>query len=339
MNSARVEEATRFITRSVESREGQSRRVTASGAAARWLVDALDRRVLSDGDAVPAGGALPSVRRLTIVSLPADPLSSALAAGAGDPIDVFIPMHEKDAWLAHLAVASIQDGAVSPLGSITLGIPDQQKVPGWVSAYGVEVMRDSEVLGLLDGGSSLSALPGWFLQQVLKLAFAMSSNTPTLIHDADTVLLRPRVWSSGGIQILPLRWKTPRHFARSTARALGSDACLAHASSVTHHQLMKATVLRAAFGTGPEVVDRLTAWIEGHSDSISPSEYQLYGSQLRLTNPSGWVPAGWHHANGKVASSDLGLLPELSPAEALATISRLREAFPGVFGLSLHARR
>lgn len=335
----RVEVATQFIIREVESLEGGGTLpLRLSGVASRMIVGSLDRIALGDGEALNHRRVVQRTRRAALISLPADPLGTVDAASASDSLNVFMPMHGKDAWLAHLAVAAIYDGSVHPLRSITLCIPDAQEIPAWASEYEVRVLRDSEVLSLLGAGAQLSSLPGWFLQQILKFAFAMFSDAPTLVHDADTILLRPRTWSSGELQILPLRWKAPKYFARSTAQFLESEYCLRHASSVTHHQLMRSEVLRAVFGGGDALVPRLASWIAAREDGIQPSEYQLYGSQLRLMSPHGWVPAGWHHANGKIRAVDVQSLPELAPAEALETLSRLRTAFPGIFGLSLHVR-
>ena len=339
MGSDRVAETVDFVLANVRSQEGlRPRGLSSSSSGLRTTLRVLERVALQ-GSSLRENQLSARIYRTVIESLHPDPLRAKSSDEDRLPIGVFIPMHMKDAAMAHLAVAALRTSSDHPLRSITLCIPDESQVPTWSEAHGVRIIRDADVLSTL--GSSrgqLYSLPGWSLQQALKFGYSLCSDSPVLVQCADTVLLRPRVWMTAEAQILPLRVKPPRHFGRSTSRLLGDEACLRHASSVTHHQLMQPEVIRETFGFRGVAAANLEQWITDDTDGDLPAEYQVYGSQLRLTKPKGWVPAGWRHGNGKVTSAAVRSLPELSPAEAFESVRRLRAAFPRLYGLSVHVR-
>lgn len=339
MRSDSVSKTVDFVLANVRSQEGlRVPGLPLSSSALRTTLRGLERVSLEGGSA-RENRLSARVYRTAIESLHPDPLRAKSADEVRLPIEVFIPMHMKDAAMAHLAVAALRTFSDHPLRSVTLCIPHESQVPAWSETHGVRIVRDTDVLSQLgSSGGQMASLPGWSLQQVLKLGYSLCSDSPVLVQCADTVLLRPRVWISAKTQIVPIRLKPPRQFGRSTARLLGDEACLRHASSVTHHQLMQPEVIRETFGFRGDATANLESWIADHTNGDLPAEYQVYGSQLRLTKPRGWVPAGWRHGNGKVTSAAVRSLPELSPSEAFESVRRLRAAFPRLYGLSVHVR-
>lgn len=339
MRSDSVAKTVDFIIANLRSQEGLRVRGFPSSPSALRTTLRVRERVSLEGGSTRENRLLARIHRTAIESLHPDPLRAKSAGEVRLPIEVFMPMHMKDASMAHLAVAALRTSFDHPLRSITICIPDQSQIPTWAAAHGVRIVRDADMLSQLgSSGGQLASLPGWSLQQVLKLGYSLCSDSPVLVQCADTVLLRPRVWISAKTQILPLRFKPPRHFGRSTSRLLGDEACLRHSSSVTHHQLMQPEVIRETFSFCGDATAKLESWIIDNTNGDLPAEYQVYGSQLRLTKPKGWVPAGWHHGNGKVTSAAARTLPELSPSEAFESVSKLRAAFPSLYGLSVHVR-
>lgn len=331
-------DASRFILESLEVFES-ARSLWVPRSTARSLVQSVERISLLDGNDVPDGRRRQLLRAEVVRRLDPDPLRRSVGAAELEPVHAFMPTHEKDAWLAHLSVASVRGHSGHPLRTLTLCIPDGQAVPDWAAQYDVTVLRDSEVLARLGADPSrIATKPGWFIQQALKLIFALTADAPTLIHDADTVLLQPRVWLAAGVQILPVRRKSPKAFARSSAQFLARPTSLRYSSSVTHFQLMQPRVLQTIFGSGDEAMRRLVRWIEGRAPGREPSEYQLYASQLRTIAPRGWVPAGWRHAQGRVSSGDVQGRSPLSPQQVSEVLAGLQDAFPDLYGLTIHAR-
>lgn len=333
-----IPDGAHFILSALTSFETGGARISIPSNLSRAVVEGLDRRTLRNADVVARARLKLRMRHALLSSIHPDPLRTSSVAQVLEPLRVFIPMHEKDSWGAHLAVASLTQNFSHPLRSISLCLPNLQAVPRWASSYAVEIVRDSEVLSSLGpGGSRFASLPGRHLQQVLKLAFSLLPGEATLVHDADTVLLRPRVWLSEGHQILPLRLKPPRHFGISTAQFIGEPGALKHSSSVTHHQLVQQGVLRSAFGDVRSAGDRLWTFLGMPDIGPAPSEYQLYGSLLRLFSQR-WSPAGWSHANGKITRADTHGLATLSPLGAQEVVQALRLELPELYGVSLHVR-
>ena len=303
----------------------------------------LGRHVLKIAERLAGDGHLDRVeanrwRYGIIPRLHPDPLRKA-AAGAGlEPIRVFMPMHEKDSWMAHLAVAGLCSSSDHPIDSITVCIPDGLEPPRWTGQYPIEVTRDSEVLRtVFSEGESAFPSSGYLRQMSLKLIAAASSDISTLIQCSDTALLRPRVWMFEGRQILPVHRKSPQMFHRHSATFLGVPAAVRQSSTTTHHQLMQPGLVHELFGRGEAMRERLTEWHEIREHE-APCEYQVYGSHLRLSRPEGWLPASWRHHNSTVAWEEMRSLPELSRAEAEEVLNRLREEHSHLFGLSLHVR-
>lgn len=303
----------------------------------------LGRRALKIAERLAGDGHLGRVEvngwRFGIIPrLQPDPLRRAAAGASLEAIRIFIPMHEKDSWMAHLAVAGLCSRSDHPIDSITVCMPDGLEPPRWMSGYPIEVTRDSEVLRtVFSGGESEYPSSGYLRQMTLKLIAAASADVPTLIQCSDTALLRPRVWIFEGRQTLPVHRKSPQMFHRHSATFLGVPAAVRQSSTTTHHQLMQPGLVQELFGRGEGMMPRLTEWYEIREHE-APCEYQVYGSHLRLSRPEGWVPASWHHHNSTVAWNDMRRLPELSRDEAEEVLDHLREENGHLFGFSLHVR-
>jgi hypothetical protein len=127
---------------------------------------------------------------------------------------------------------------------------------------------------------------GWILQQIIKLKFTLDSSCDgVLIIDADTILLRPRLWLDGsGRQLLTPTWEYHLPYYKFLSSAGVCDINPEY-TFVSHHMLMQPKILNEIFS--------FTGWtdIEGLIDSIcsTPNEgehspfsldYELYAQYL-----------------------------------------------------------
>jgi hypothetical protein len=115
------------------------------------------------------------------------------------PLDVFIPLHEKDLKVLPGCVASLRRH-LEPRPARIVIIPRSDDLRGHpvLRALGVETLSESDFREL----SPRSSLPeilvkgkqrtGWYFQQFIKWAVRRFSRTPNyLVIDADTVLIAP----------------------------------------------------------------------------------------------------------------------------------------------------
>ena len=132
---------------------------------------------------------------------------------------------------------------------------------------------------------------GWVLQQLLKIYYAKNSESPgILLIDADTVLLKNRVWlDSNSVQILMPTWEhhTPYYdFLRSNSYKLGDDTF----SYVSHHMLIQPKILREMLVSyGLDKLDMTLDILSKFSSSgNSPFsiDYEMYAQYLIAVHPT-----------------------------------------------------
>lgn len=293
-------------------------------------------------------------------SLPWDPLG-----GRGEPaqVDVLIPCGPRDVPVVHLTVAGARSALGSQLGRLRILAPaaDCPALRAGLADPSVEIVSDdvspaAALLGsLLDPERSRvpAARRGWVAQQVLKLGVIAldPAARPTLVLDADTVLLRPRTWLVDGRQVLSISHEFTAEYAEHAHRCLPAAAPQPF-SFVTHHQLWQPDLLRtmlaaAAAPTGSsgdgspaELAAGITTWVaagrwDGTASAIS--EYHTYGTWLLSARPDRAVLAGWRNtaASRAVLGPLLGGQPPGRPPEAV--LHQLRGWFPDAGSVSFHA--
>lgn len=219
------------------------------------------------------------VRQIVSLSQPSNPLS----AQSLPIINVAIPCHKKDFDGLELVIQGARATVMNPIGKFILITPES-----WVHHLSLR-FPDCEVLsdeGILDENfvQAINRIVpverrGWIVQQILKFLVVLRSDvTATLVIDADTVLVQPRIWLDGkGNQIVCIAEEYHFPYKQHQRRALGLEPSLF--SFVTHHQLMKSDSVRELFG------------IEGHgilkwlsdadfTENSAISEYDTYGESI-----------------------------------------------------------
>jgi len=245
-------------------------------------------------------------------------------------IDVIIPAISKDLDVITHAVSAVTHGSVNPISSISLVIPKSQ-IHMFGNLAKVANLIPEEDLINEDISKALQRLPesrrGWVTQQLVKILFARGSSAAgTLVLDADTVLLNPRVWlDSKGNQILCISREFHVPYIDHYKRFFTQEGHVDGLSFVTHHQLMQPSILRTMFPDD----NSISRWVGEISDFGSgASEYHDYGTYMMRNFSSSVALARWGNLNLEVESSPQGVS---------RIIDWARSHHSDAFSISLHS--
>lgn len=233
-------------------------------------------------------------------------------AGAGGPIDVLIPAAPKDAGTLPFTINSIRRMVRHPLGTIYVVSPESKRIRAVCARKGCVFVNEKRIEPLpksrIRYRSSRWERSGWIYQQLLKLSGDRIVRTRHfLVMDADTVLIRPHRFRTGGKTVLYYRrWSQPEYFR--TYRRLTGRRARANVSFVAHYMLFdrhKLSRLKRAIEARHG-----KPWYRAIIDSIHPqrnfgfSEYETYGNMLYSRNPSAvkLLPALNRHLRRSAAS-------------------------------------
>ena len=217
-----------------------------------------------------------------------------------EEITLVMTLHPKDLWIAREAVVFAQKNVLHPIREILIISPANNEVRAWAEDSGFRWIDEEEVktlsvaevrAGLPDHASNRDT---WIFQQLLKLAADSLVKTDCyLILDADTLLLKPRVFKRGEERWLDFSHERNLLYLKSYKALLGRKARLLP-SYVCHHLFIEKSHLKSLKAAIHEVMglpwDRAIVLIakgEHWSDKdkgIDPfnffSEYELYNNWL-----------------------------------------------------------
>lgn len=250
------------------------------------------------------------------------------------PHAIFIPVHGKDLVTLPMVIAGAL-GSCPHAEELILASP-RQEVAHLAEAFpDARIIADQDLISpeLLDyiAQNVPSHRHGWVIQQLAKFQVAGDLNhAATLVIDADTVLLKERLWFGGDAdQLLCLAQEMHTPYQLHAERMWGTKATRANVSFVTHHQLMQQAVVKEMFPKGSESLQRwlsLADWKE-----LSPiSEYHSYGTFL--SNSHGDRARWGHWGNFAMARDDAPRL-DVAPDEWLGQVAA---ANPDAWSVSLH---
>ena len=122
------------------------------------------------------------------------------------PIDIVIPVVEKDLETLPYCLAGVKKNIKHPIGHINLISPPSEKIKEFCKENGYRFFDENEALPITKkdipyvcNGKDRS---GWLLQTMLKWAEHVSSNEYYLVVDSDTVYIRPQVFLHGDKPVL-----------------------------------------------------------------------------------------------------------------------------------------
>jgi FkbM family methyltransferase len=238
-------------------------------------------------------------RQLISLSQPSNPLKDE----ALPTIDVAIPCHAKDFENLPLVIQGLRANVMNPVEKIILITPEYLSQELQTKFPDLHVLTDENVLGVGIADALVELVPqerrGWITQQLIKFQVAMSSDMmATLILDADTILLKPRIFiDAQGIQILCVASEFHTPYKKHQRRVFGGQNYLL--SFVTHHQLMKKDTLRAIFGQNGEGLLQFIK-LADYSEFSAVSEYDTYGEWAITHRRSEIAFAKWNNLTVKI---------------------------------------
>ncbi len=232
------------------------------------------------------------------------------------PVDVVIPVADRDKALLPYAVESLRRNLKHPLGRIFIiaspGTDLQSSVPAeciLVDERSLLPLQPQDIPYRVDGLDRA----GWLFQQFLKLASdSIVEASHYVVLDADTVLVRPQVFELDGLPLLLHSDEHHEPYFEICERLLGlprptSLSCVAHSMLVDRARLsaLKRHIERR--------FDR--PWFEAvlsQADLSNPScfsEFELYGQWCLHHHQFDTAREYWLGAN--LSGEQLSSLPEL----------------------------
>ena len=239
------------------------------------------------------------MRNLLTLVYPSDPLKFSNLP----MIDVVIPCSIQDMNLLHLTIKGVRYSVRNPIGKIYIISPEK-------FCYGLknqfpdcQVLSDSEILPYQLVSLIEELVPekrrGWVKQQCIKfLMVNRSEQIASLVVDADTVLIKPRVWiSSQLIQTLSISTDFHAPYKNHQKKFLTNRNLFF--GFVTNYQLMQKSLVKQIFGVDLKL---LSNWIKmADFKEHSPlSEYDTYGEFLVRQKPKSFVFAKWNNIESRI---------------------------------------
>jgi hypothetical protein len=234
------------------------------------------------------------LRELISLAQPTNPLEEKNLP----TIQIAIACHVKDFHNLKLVIEAAKKNVVNPISKFNLITPNQFVSELKSKFPDCTVLSDENVLGESTHSAIKEYFPlariGWIIQQAIKLKVAISSEeVATLVLDADTVLLRPKVWlDSTCTQILSFSTEYNQIYKIHQRKMFGRNTY--PLGFVTHHQLMIRDSLTKMFGFNGE---RIINWIMlADCQAGSPvSEYDTYGEWMLMNEPNKIAFSKWNN--------------------------------------------
>ncbi|OKP90354.1 hypothetical protein A3844_05530 [Paenibacillus helianthi] len=162
---------------------------------------------------------------------------------SGPAIDVLIPAIEKDLATLPYVIDSLRRYVRHPISHIYIVSPNSSRIRNLCARKGCIFVNETTVLPFtkkdIHYSSSRWNRSGWLYQQLLKMnGDQICRENFFLVIDADTVLIGPHRFRSGGKSIFYCRsWSQPEYFR--TYRKLLGVAAPSPKSFVTHYMLFE----------------------------------------------------------------------------------------------------
>jgi FkbM family methyltransferase len=236
------------------------------------------------------------LRTLISISQPTNPLKNFKPS----PIDIVITCHQKDFATLPLVIESIRINCLNPINRFRLITPrhDVDKLKILFPQFSIESDEDilsNDLCAAINHVFPVERI-GWGKQQILKILTVMNSTeAASLIVDADTILLQPRMWFSlEGEQILDIAQEYNSPYMVHTKNFFGFSPL--PISFVTHAQLMQKEVINKMFGgTESKIIDWICA--TDLKNDIVFSEFDAYGQWLFFNQRKKVFLAKWNNLN------------------------------------------
>lgn len=217
----------------------------------------------------------------------------------GSPIEILFVVARKDAKLLASSIkGALESTRCHKIISVTIICPreDVEFIQGITDLFkgSILVVAEDDIIPqvyLSRLKDTFGPRSGWVLQQLLKIYYAKNSKSPgILVVDADTVLLRNRVWlDSNSTQILMPTWEhhAPYYdFLRFNSYELGDLSF----SYVSHHMLIQPRILQEMLVSYELdnldiALDKLSKFSLSGNSPFSV-DYEMYAQYLISVHPT-----------------------------------------------------
>lgn len=207
-----------------------------------------------------------------------DPFCNLTIPKSNVPIDIIIPVIEKDIETLLLTIESVRGNILQPITNIYFIAPESAKLRKIAKEKRCIFVLEDTVLPVF---SNTKKRKGWIKQQYLKLnADTVGTNEHFLIIDADTILTRPQIFVTKRKEVLNILhdyWFSRKQMVKM---ALGFEK-FHNADFTSHHMLMSKSKLKALKQHLQDLHDK--SWQDALDSLDIPaadsfSEYELYGN-------------------------------------------------------------
>ncbi len=178
----------------------------------------------------------------TYIKFKKDPFCNLHTPLSQVPIDVVIPVIEKDAETLVHTIDSLRANVMQPIGKIYLIAPQSKKLEQIAKDKNCEFVLEDNVLPKFANNTNRK---GWIKQQYLKLnANTIVDNEYYLVIDADTILIRPQIFVKPGKEILNILGDYWFKRKVMVQKALGFEK-FHNLDFTSHHMLFSKTKLKS----------------------------------------------------------------------------------------------
>lgn len=213
----------------------------------------------------------------TYLKLKCDPFCGSHIPMSTIPIDVIIPVIEKDIETLLITLESVRGNILQPIKNIYLIAPESDKLRNFAKDKNCIFVFEDTVLPIFSRNTQRK---GWVKQQYLKLnADMVGTCEHFLIIDADTILIRPQVFVIPGKEVLNILhdyWPSRKQMVKT---ALGFKK-LHNVDFTSHHMLISKQKLKVLKQHLQNVHKK--PWQDALDTLTIPegsfSEYELYGN-------------------------------------------------------------
>lgn len=206
-----------------------------------------------------------------------DPFCNLGISLSNVPIDVVIPVIEKDAKTLVLTIDSVRGNILQPIVNIYLIAPESAMLRKIAHEKNCVFVLEDTVLPVFANNTNRK---GWIKQQYLKLnADTIGTCEHFLVIDADTILIRPQVFVKPNKEVLNILHDYWFKRKQMVKMALGFDV-FHNVDFTSHHMLICKTKLKAL----KQHLQKLHGlpWQDALDTLNIPensfSEYELYGN-------------------------------------------------------------
>jgi hypothetical protein len=212
-------------------------------------------------------------------------------------IDILIPAIEKDLVTLPYVIDAVRKHVKHPIGHIYIVAPKRSKMVELCSRKGCTFVDENSVLPITKQNihyqSNKWELSGWLFQQLLKLSGDRICKAKYFLAiDADTLLIRPHIFTKGTRSVFYCRnWSQPEYFR--TYRRLLERNPTSRVSFVTHYMLFNRSKLAQLKQTIRS--KHHTSWYSAIIRSMDKtrkyafSEFETYGNYVYSTNRNGVI--------------------------------------------------